>query len=67
MNWNLEGLHIRATYLEEIPVVGRVHHSRVGLGGRVHHHITLDTPINVYGAVRETVIIDHAQVEEVMQ
>lgn len=65
--WDLEGLHVTATYLDEIPVSGRVHLSRVAYGGRVNHHITLDAPINVFGAVRESVIIEHAQVERVRQ
>jgi hypothetical protein len=65
MTWNLEGLRVECTYLDEIPVVGKVHLSRVAYGGRVNHHITLDQPINVYGAVRDTVIIEHSQIERV--
>lgn len=65
--WDLEGLRVVGTYLDEIPVTGRVHLSRVAYGGRVNHHVTLDSPINVFGTVRETVIIEHAQVERVMQ
>ena len=66
MQWNLEGLRIQATYLEEIPVAGRVTLSRVAYGGRVNHHIQLDSPINVYGNVRDSVIVEHATVERVM-
>ena len=66
MNWNLEGERIEATYLEEIPVCGRVELSRVAYGGRVNHTIVLDQPIKVFGAVRERVIVEHAQIERVM-
>ncbi len=62
MNWNLEGLKIKANYLGTYPVSGRVHLSRVKFGGLVSHHITLDAPLNVFGAIRESVIIDHAEV-----
>ena len=65
MSWNLEGMHIQATYLENIPVSGRVELSRVAYGGRVHHTIVLDQPINVYGAVRDRVIVEHAHVKQV--
>mgnify|MGYP006267927163 CR=1 FL=1 len=66
MNWNLEGHRIEATYLEEIPVCGRVEQSRVKFGGNVCHTVVLDMPITVYGAVRERVIVDHGTVERVM-
>jgi hypothetical protein len=65
MSWNLEGMYVEATYLEEIPVSGRVELSRVAYGGRVNHHIVLTQPVTVYGAVRDRVIIEHAQVERV--
>jgi len=65
MGWNLEGLEVTARYLEEFPVQGLVVQSRVALGGRVLHTILLDAPIRVYGAVRERVILEHTQVEQV--
>jgi hypothetical protein len=65
MNWNLEGLNIEATYLETFPVSGVVELSRVAYGGRVNHHIKLDNAINVYGAERDRVIIEHSQIERV--
>jgi hypothetical protein len=67
MNWNLEGLRVEATYLEHFPIVGEVTLSRVAYGGRVNHHVTLDQPITVYGAVRDTVIIEHSQIERVFE
>jgi hypothetical protein len=66
MSWNLEGLRVKATYLDMFPVTGVVTLSRVAYGGSVNHHITLDTPITVYGAVRDSVIIEHSQVQQVM-
>jgi hypothetical protein len=65
MSWNLEGLKIEATYLETFPIVGVVELSRVAYGGSVKHTVVLDHPIKVYGAERNRVIIDHAQVERV--
>ena len=67
MNWSLEGLRVAATYLEEFPILGIVELSRVAYGGRVHHTVVLDSPIGVYGAIRDRVIIEHAHVEQVMQ
>lgn len=62
MQWNLEGLHVQALYLGTVQCTGLVHMSRVKYGGTVSHHVTLDQPIEVYGAVRHSVIIDHDQV-----
>jgi hypothetical protein len=67
MTWNLEGLRIAATYLEEFPILGVVELSRVTYGGRVNHTVVLDHPIAVYGALRDRVIIEHTLVEQVMQ
>ncbi len=63
--WCLEGLVIEATYLESIPVEGRVELSRVAYGGSVKHTIVLTRPITVYGAVRERLIIDHEAITRV--
>jgi hypothetical protein len=65
MTWNLEGLKIKGTYLGDFPVSGRVRLSRVQLGGTVAHHVDLDIPIQVYGAVRESVIVEHKDVLQV--
>jgi hypothetical protein len=62
MQWNLEGHHIQAMYLGTVQCTGLVRLSRVKYGGTVSHHVALDKPIEVYGAVRHSVIIDHAQV-----
>ena len=64
--WNLEGLQVKGLYMGEFPVVGRVELSRVRYGGGVSHHIVLEKPITVYGSVRDRVIINHKEVEQVM-
>ncbi len=66
MSWNLEGLTIEAKYLDSFPVKGKVEISRVKYGGEVSHHIVLETPIVVYGAIRDRVIIENKFVERVM-
>lgn len=65
MSWNLEGLSVSGVYLGVFPVSGRVELSRVKYGGSVCHHIVLDAPITVYGAVRERVILEHSDVSSV--
>jgi hypothetical protein len=67
MAWNLEGLRIEATYLDEFPVVGRVSLSRVAYGGSVNHHVQLDNSMMIYGNNRDTVIVEHSSVTRVMQ
>ena len=63
--WNYEGMTIYGKYMGTIPVVGRVTLSRVALGGRVHHHIALNSSVNVYGSVRKSVILEHEFVERI--
>jgi hypothetical protein len=65
MQWNLENLKVSARYLGDFPVQGIVTLSRVKYGGGVSHHIKLDLPLVVYGAIRDTVIVDHADVYSV--
>jgi hypothetical protein len=66
MGWDLEGLTVEGMYLGSIPVCGRVDLSRVKYGGGVSHHIALETPIEVYSAIRERVILDHENITRVM-
>ncbi|MFZ9616603.1 MAG: hypothetical protein ACO3AG_08040 [Fluviibacter sp.] len=49
----------------EIPVSGRVVLSRVAYGGDIKHTVELDQPVNVYGAIRDRVILEHGFVETV--
>jgi hypothetical protein len=45
-------------YMGDYAVSGVVWQSRVTYGGDMSHHVTLDNPINVFGAVRESVILE---------
>lgn len=67
MNWNLEGLKVEGLYMGEIPVAGVVELSRVKYGGTVSHHLQLDAPVEVYGAIRDRVMLDHREVVRVLQ
>ena len=64
-NWILEGTRVKGLYLETFPVEGIVTESRVTFGGGVKHTVALDTPMEVYGSVRETVNLYHWDVETV--
>jgi len=63
--WNLEGLQVKGLYMGSIPVAGRVELSRVKYGGEVSHHVVLESPVEVYGAVRDRVILEHKFVKQV--
>ena len=68
--WNLEGMRVKGTYLGDIPVAGKVTHSRVCYGGGVSHQIELDEAFDAgYGNIRrdagEVVIVDHKDITEV--
>lgn len=63
--WNLEGLCIEATYLEDYNVEGVVENSRVAYGGGVKHTIVLRNPMMIYGTKRDRLIIDHETVSRV--
>ena len=63
--WNLETMYVRAHYMGEFPVQGRVELSRVSYGGGVKHTVVLSQPIVVYGAVRERVIVEHKEIQQV--
>ena len=67
--WNLEGMRIKAAYLD-VPVSGRVTHSRVKYGGDVSHHLILDEPFtSANGCVTrpagDVVLVSHRTVTEV--
>ena len=63
--WNLEGMTVFGNYMGEFPIRGTVSLSRVTYGGGVSHHVKLDTPINVYGAERDVVIMEHKYINRV--
>ena len=66
MNWNLEGKRINGLYMGLFPVQGRVRISRVKYGGEVCHHVDLEEPIVVYGAVRDRIILEHKFVNRIV-
>ena len=63
--WNLEGMKVSGKYMGEFPVTGKVRLSRVKYGGGVSHHIDLIEPIEIYGSIRESVILNHFEIETV--
>lgn len=63
--WDYSGLYV-AGRMGDIPVRGRVEYSRVKYGGNVWHTVVLDEPVNVYGALRDRVILDMSEIERVM-
>ena len=65
MSWNLEGLHVEGNYMGDIPVKGFVESSRVKYGGGVQHTVVLYTPISVYNATRDRVLLDNENVTRV--
>ena len=63
--WNLENMIVTGKYMGEFPVTGKVRLSRVKYGGGVTHHIDLIDPIEIYGSIRESVILNHFEIETV--
>ena len=63
--WNLENMIVTGKYMGEFPVTGKVRLSRVKYGGGVSHHIDLIEPIEIYGSIRESVILNHFEIETV--
>jgi hypothetical protein len=63
--WDLTGMTVSGQYMGEIPVTGKVRLSRVKYGGEISHHVDLDTPMNIFGSIRNTVILEHKHVESV--
>jgi hypothetical protein len=62
----LDGKRIVGMYMGEYPVSGVVYLSRVKYGGGMSHHVTLSRPISVYGAVRESIILDASEIKGVL-
>jgi hypothetical protein len=66
MEWDLTGMRIKGNYLGSYPVEGTVRLSRVKYGGTVNHHIVLDQPVYIFGEQRDTVILEHSCITQVM-
>ncbi len=63
--WDLQGMHIEGNYMGDIPVRGRVESSRVKYGGGVQHTVVLYSPVSVYNATRDRVLLEHEYVTRV--
>ena len=57
MSWDLEGKQVEGIYMGKFLYKGTVENSRVKYGGDVVHTIVLDESINVFGAVRERILV----------
>ena len=64
--WDYSGLYVVGRYMGDIPIRGLVESSRVKYGGNVCHTVVLDEPVNVYGSLRDCVILDMSEIERVM-
>jgi len=62
----LDGKRIVGMYMGEYPVSGVVYLSRVKYGGGMSHHVTLSRSISVYGAIRDSVILDAKEIAGVL-
>jgi len=58
MSWILEGQKVAGEYLGTHSFSGVVVESRVKYGGKVSNTIVLDTPIVVFGDIRERILMD---------
>lgn len=65
MQWNLEGKRVTGYYLNRFPVSGAVTQSRSKLGGTVIHYVDLDQPVKAFNSIRESVILNHSEIESV--
>ena len=62
----LDGMRVIGMYLGDYAVSGTVRLSRVRYGGSMSHHVTLDNPINVFGEIRKSVILEPEFVKGVL-
>lgn len=62
MGWNKDGSTVRAMYLSEYPVTGKVIESRIRYGGEVSYWLELDEPLFLFGSIRDRVIVNENQV-----
>jgi hypothetical protein len=63
MSWVLENMFVRGKYLNRFIVSGTVELSRIAYGGDIKHTVVLDNPIEVFGAMRERVILSHTEID----
>lgn len=58
MSWILEGKKVSGKYLGEFPFTGTVTSTHIKYGGKVTNTVQLDTPLVVYGADRDVILMD---------
>ena len=63
--WNLENMYVSGKYMGEFPIIGKVRLTRVKYGGGISHHIDLIKPMEIYGSIRESVILNHSEIETI--
>jgi len=61
--WDHTGWRAEGRYLDRFPFKGKIESSRVKHGGKVQHTIVLDSPLQVFGAVRGRILMIHEEVE----
>lgn len=66
MDWDLTGKFVKALYVGDFPVYGKVEESRVAYGGGVKHHLQLIEPVVVFSAVRNHVCVDADEIVSVL-
>jgi hypothetical protein len=62
----LDGMRVFGMYMGDYAVSGTVRQSRVKYGGGMAHHVTLDNPIMVFGAVRDSIMLDETEIKGVL-
>ena len=62
MSWDLEGKPVEGIYMGQFPYKGIVELSRVKYGGDVIHTVVLDSPIEVFGATRERILVTETEI-----
>jgi hypothetical protein len=62
----LDGQRVIGMYMGDYAVSGTVRLSRVKYGGGMSHHVTLDSPVTVFGAVRDSIILDAKEIAGVL-
>lgn len=61
--WDHTGWSAEGRYLDRFPFTGKIESSRVKYGGKVQHTIVLDSPLRVFGAVKDRILMIHDEVE----
>lgn len=64
--WDLTGKSVVVNYVDTFKVSGIVRESKMMYGGSVRHYINLDVPVKVFGSERDSVVVDAAQVLEIL-